>query len=256
MNKQRSIIALILILNASNVTAGRLLHNLIGRHDVRDNEVEDFIIRNPALVNDKDNAGWTPLHTAAHWGHARIAEMLVYYGADINAIKPTHRDEIHMGTALGLAVHGQKANVVKVLLAAQARTDLDLKRYSSGPAVQQEDYLEWAAQRGDIPTVDVLLQAQYPVSSNALHEAANWGDPQLVLKLIQAGAPVDKSRLGKCGRNHKYYPAVFPILLRASSWISSQEEMIIKENINQNQVWSQEEKQEMIHRVCHIDANL
>jgi len=44
------------------------------------------ILRNqPEIVNQRDEAGATPLHHAAFGGHRAVAEFLVQHGAQINA---------------------------------------------------------------------------------------------------------------------------------------------------------------------------
>jgi ankyrin repeat protein len=47
--------------------------------------VERAIEADPLAVNTYSADGWTPLHLAAFFGHARIAEMLLAAGADVAA---------------------------------------------------------------------------------------------------------------------------------------------------------------------------
>src|SRR5438034_11608228 len=47
--------------------------------------VERLIVDEGSPVNAFSPDGWTPLHLAAFFGHARIAEMLIGHGADVNA---------------------------------------------------------------------------------------------------------------------------------------------------------------------------
>ena len=39
-----------------------------------------------ALVNAKNESGWTPLHQAAWGGHTEVAELLIAKGAEVNAM--------------------------------------------------------------------------------------------------------------------------------------------------------------------------
>src|SRR5438034_1283268 len=51
--------------------------------------VERFISQPPDIVAGEINAhssdGWTPLHLAAFFGHAKIVELLLAHGADVGA---------------------------------------------------------------------------------------------------------------------------------------------------------------------------
>lgn len=48
-------------------------------------KIESILGKEPELVSAKDNAGQTPLHTAAAASNKRIAELLIAKGADVNA---------------------------------------------------------------------------------------------------------------------------------------------------------------------------
>src|SRR5919204_5779321 len=45
--------------------------------------VERLIEESPATVNGYSPDGWTPLHLAAFFGHAKIVELLLAHGADV-----------------------------------------------------------------------------------------------------------------------------------------------------------------------------
>ncbi|HYG77985.1 MAG TPA: ankyrin repeat domain-containing protein [Planctomycetota bacterium] len=47
--------------------------------------VSHLLKENPALANTRGTGGETPLHWAAHEGHRGVAELLLKYGADVNA---------------------------------------------------------------------------------------------------------------------------------------------------------------------------
>ena len=43
-------------------------------------------LKNGLNINQKDDNGWTALHFAASYGAKRVVQLLVYHGADLNAI--------------------------------------------------------------------------------------------------------------------------------------------------------------------------
>lgn len=47
--------------------------------------LQDAIKKKKAIVNAKDENGWTPLHEGARSGHLEVVKLLVENGADVNA---------------------------------------------------------------------------------------------------------------------------------------------------------------------------
>src|SRR2546428_6729151 len=47
--------------------------------------VERLVAESPASVNGYSADGWTPLHLAAFFGHAKIVELLLAHAADVTA---------------------------------------------------------------------------------------------------------------------------------------------------------------------------
>ncbi len=67
-----------------------------------------LLLKAGAHPNLVDEAGWTPLHHAAHEGHRAIAKALILAGADVNALCGDT-------TALGLARREGHADVAALL---------------------------------------------------------------------------------------------------------------------------------------------
>jgi uncharacterized protein len=47
--------------------------------------VERLVAADPTAINGFSSDGWTPLHLAAFFGHAKLAELLIAHGADVRA---------------------------------------------------------------------------------------------------------------------------------------------------------------------------
>ncbi len=126
---------------------------------------------------------FTPLHAAAMAGHARVAEMLIDAGADVNAVAAEES-----GSPLYLAGGMGREEVVRLLLDLGA----DVTR---GPEGRQP--IHAAAQRGHKSCVEMLLAAGADVNSadrggrTPLHRAAaGWHTPVVEL-LLARGAEVN-----------------------------------------------------------------
>jgi hypothetical protein len=66
-----------------------------------------------AVYQDHIGVGttWTPLHAASFQGHAKVGEMLVEYGADIEA-----KDGVYLGTPLLWAAYAGQFEMVSIYL--------------------------------------------------------------------------------------------------------------------------------------------
>ena len=144
----------------------------------------------------------TPLMTAASYGDAEVARVLIEAGADLDAVAAPDAGGVPGGTALRHAVVFGMTDVVDVLLAAGA-TDL-VQAAAAGDiegeltaGTSEEDRvaaLRIAAEHGRLNVIDDLLAASTPVDgvdrdgSTALHEAAYSGRADSVRLLLASGA--------------------------------------------------------------------
>jgi ankyrin repeat protein len=167
-----------------------------------------------ADVNVRDTLGGTPLLDAAWSGNLEITNLLLANGADVNA-----RHTEGGSTALEYAVLTDRPTVVRALLAAKARLDI---QYKDGQSV-----LHSAAARGNREVIDSLIGAGAVVDAvdangrgdalalllangadtrrvhsqdgrGPLHEASIKGFAALAQPLVDAGANLaQKDRSGQ-----------------------------------------------------------
>ena len=144
----------------------------------------------------------TPLMTAASYGDAEVARVLIEAGADLDATASETSGGVPGGTALRHAVVFGMTDVVDVLVAAgaadlvQAAAAGDLTGHLTIEASEQDriEALRIAAEHGRLDVIDQLIAAGTPVDgvdrggSTALHEAAYSGRADSVRRLLGHGA--------------------------------------------------------------------
>jgi ankyrin repeat protein len=95
-----------------------------------------------AAVNAFSDDGWTPLHLAAFFGHAKVAELLLAHGADVTAVSKNANGNTPLHSALasnqkfvagllvgsGADVNAADAQGWRPLHLAAANNDLDAMR--------------------------------------------------------------------------------------------------------------------------------
>lgn len=144
----------------------------------------------------------TPLMTAASYGDAEVARVLVEAGADTTATAEPWAGGVPGGTALRHAAVFGMADVAEVLVAAGARDlvhaaavgDLSGMLTADTPVGDRVAALRIAAERGQLEAIDRLLAVDTPVDgvdvhgSTALHAAAFRGRAAGVRHLLAHGA--------------------------------------------------------------------
>jgi len=78
--------------------------------------VERLVEDRPGSVNEYSSDGWTPLHLAAFFGHARIAEVLLAHDADVT----TRSRNPNGNTPLHAALAGNQKMVAGLLIGSGA----------------------------------------------------------------------------------------------------------------------------------------
>ena len=129
-----------------------------------------------APVNGRPGDQETPLITAASYGDAEVAKVLIEAGADIDAISAPDSGGVPSGTAVDHAAVFGMTEVLDVLVAAGARISS----------------LEMAAAAGDItgwPLARFTLQSRI----RALVFAADHQRLDVIDQLVEAGTPVNQA---------------------------------------------------------------
>ena len=80
-----------------------------------------MLVNKGADVNEKNNAGFTPLHEGSYTGQKEIVELLITCGADVNTMK------IDGMTPLDMASFGNHNEITALLRNHGGKTGAELK---------------------------------------------------------------------------------------------------------------------------------
>ena len=150
--------------------------------EVGSTQLCQFLLAKGANVHSRDVKQQTCLHFACRTGNRDIVEVLLQYGADINALQSERN-------ALYCAAREGHQGVVDVLLNFGASAEAKL--------LQQAQALHYASRRGHTRTVRRLLQYGIDVEvvdvdrSTALHIAVQNGHEDMVRLLLEHKARIE-----------------------------------------------------------------
>lgn len=166
--------------------------------------VARLLLRSGAPVDGGPGDSETPLITAASYGDAEVARVLIEAGADLDATASPTAGGAPGGTALRHAAVFGMTEVVDILVAAGARIDHISVAAAAGditgwlhPDTPQEDRvaaLVMAADHERLDVIDQLLDAATPIDAadpwdrQPLHTAAINGKAAAVRHLLARGA--------------------------------------------------------------------
>ncbi|MCK5057311.1 MAG: ankyrin repeat domain-containing protein [Candidatus Aminicenantes bacterium] len=121
-------------------------------------KLETLLKEDPALINEKDSYGMTPLHWAVDKGHRRTAEFLIEKGADVNA-----KDKIGE-TPLRYAVSKEYSSMATMLILNGAK--VSTKEEDVRDMLKRIAPLHRVASDGQLGNVKTFLE-KYPDQVNA-----------------------------------------------------------------------------------------
>lgn len=145
--------------------------------------------RDPISVNSEAADSWTPLHLAAHGGHAVACETLLLRGADPSAVDSERMTPLHRA-----ATSGREASCQVLLRAGADPQAADQSRATP---------LHVACEMGFVLPARALLEAGAPVDvidgmrRTPLHVAAENGHAELCDTLLQFGADPNAGDMSK-----------------------------------------------------------
>lgn len=153
------------------------------------------ILNAGAPVEDKDAAGFTPLHLAVQYGHEQIAHLLLSHGADTSATTPSG------DCPLVFAIAANDTKMARILLDHGASIESLIGPYRASllglaVAVGSGDLVKLLLERG----ADPKAKCQCGHGDTLLHTAVAAGHDELLPLLIATGVDVNLGSVSPAGR--------------------------------------------------------
>ena len=151
-------------------------------HTVASNDTSvmaGVLLRSGAVTDAKNDAGQTPLHTAAVWNAYAMADLLLRSGAAVDARDKDGATPLHV------------ARFFTADLLLYSGASVDAKNNDSWTP------LHYATVRGDFKTIELLVRSGASVDAKdeygrtPLHLATEYAEPEMAELLLCAGASVD-----------------------------------------------------------------
>lgn len=83
------------------------IHSAMSCRDMA--EVKELLTSQPAVVNEKDSAGWSPVHLAVYQNHREMLKLLLDHKADVNARTRQGETALHFAITRGGSGHNSKS---------------------------------------------------------------------------------------------------------------------------------------------------
>ena len=201
-----------------------------------------------AQVSEKKENGFRTLHNAAYYGHLHVVKQLLAAGAQVNAKTNNYETPLHIAAKRG------KFSVVEQLLKEGARVNVKNNESLTPLALAKDDHIRellkrngakldaanansllYAAKSGNLEMVERSLSNGANVNQadekgrTPLYLAARYGYPEIVSRLLAAGAQVDSQTYDN-GKTPLYIAsgygnlAVVKQLLAAGAQVSEKKE--------------------------------
>jgi ankyrin repeat protein len=119
----------------------------------------------PSLANTENSDGLTPLGFAAHFGQKNAVQVLIDYGAAVNAVSHSKLSFIPSNTALHAAIAGGSSREVIELLIAKGADVNAVDSLYHAP-------LQACAFEGKVDIAKLLIESGADISRNTGHGSA------------------------------------------------------------------------------------
>jgi ankyrin repeat protein len=135
------------------------------------------------VINNPDDAGWTPLHSAVGSGHANVVNVLLETGADPNATTKQDRTPLHYVKGRG--------DIAKLITQRASKECLNARDEVGSTALCR------AATLGHLDVVACLVEAGASINlgnasgNSPLHLACYESHKEIAILLLKKGASED-----------------------------------------------------------------